>query len=82
MTDRASKKFEAALKTVVRGLGGQRQVLLALDYLPHPTHKGYWLPSNGNRYICFKQKDAIARAFQKVEWFDRARMAEKIRPKP
>lgn len=82
MTDKTYIKFKAALKVVVRALGGERQVLLALGYRPHPERKGYWLPSNGNPHICFKQKDAINRAFHKVEWSDRAAMADKIRPKP
>lgn len=61
-----------ALATVIRSLGGQQQVLLALGYVPVPNRKGWWFPSNGNRQIMFRQPDAIDRAFHRVEWSDRA----------
>jgi hypothetical protein len=72
-------RFRAAIKCVVRNLGGTRQFLLALGYIPSEAqgHKrGFWIsPHNPN--IMWKPNDAIKDHFTRYRWIDRAKAAEK-----
>lgn len=77
----AYDRFLAALAVVVRGLGGRRQVLLALGWVPVEKWPGNWSPPN-NDQIMFSPRNAIETAFARYKWQDRAEWEVQRRERP
>lgn len=71
-------RFLAALRVVVRKLGGNRTVLLASGYRP-AEKRGFWV-SPHNPHIMWKERDAVLDLFTPYRWSDRAKAANVASP--
>jgi hypothetical protein len=71
-------RFQSAIKTVIRNLGGTRQFLLASGYVPSEwlgCKPGFWV-SPHNRNIMWRANDAVQDQFTRFRWHGRAEAAK------
>lgn len=76
---RFDSRYFAALRLVVKRLGGNKVVLLSLGYVPANDRKGWWLSPYAP--VMWKERDAVRDAFTGYRWDDRAKAVER-RMKP
>lgn len=73
------ERFQAAIKVVVRNLGGRRQFLIACGYIPSEWVQGYkrgFYISPHNPNIMWKAEHAVKDHFTRFRWHDRVLAAE------